>query len=85
MALGVLNRLAARGVAVPRDMSVVGFDDIEMAGMTLEPLTTVRMPMEAAGRAAVDMLLELGPDTGLQRWLPTQLIVRSTTTPPAAQ
>jgi DNA-binding LacI/PurR family transcriptional regulator len=83
MALGVLSRLAARGVAVPRDMSVVGFDDIEMSGMTPEPLTTVRMPMEAAGRAAVDMLLdEQRTDSELQRWLPTQLIVRSTTTPP---
>jgi DNA-binding LacI/PurR family transcriptional regulator len=84
MALGVLSRLAARGVDVPKDMSVVGFDDIEMSGMTPEPLTTVRMPMEAAGRAAVDMLLdEQGSDAELQRWLPTQLIVRSTTTPPA--
>ncbi|OLT19436.1 LacI family transcriptional regulator [Pseudonocardia sp. CNS-139] len=87
MALGVLNRLAARGVAVPEDMSVVGFDDIEMAGMTPAPLTTVRMPMEAAGRAAVDLLLDdpaAGPEEdAVQRWLPTQLIVRATTTPPA--
>ena len=84
MALGVISRLAARGVAVPQDMSVVGFDDIEMSGMTPEPLTTVRMPMEAAGRAAVDMLLdEQGAEGELQRWLPSQLIVRSTTTPPA--
>jgi DNA-binding LacI/PurR family transcriptional regulator len=85
MALGVLNRLAARGVSVPQDMSVVGFDDIEMAGMTPQPLTTVRMPMEAAGRAAVDLLLDGGTGGALQRWLPTQLIVRSTTTPPAAE
>jgi DNA-binding LacI/PurR family transcriptional regulator len=85
MALGVLNRLAARGVTVPEEMSVVGFDDIEMAGMTPAPLTTVRMPMEAAGRAAVDLLLdERGGDGELQRWLPTQLIVRATSTPPAA-
>jgi LacI family transcriptional regulator/LacI family repressor for deo operon, udp, cdd, tsx, nupC, and nupG len=42
------------------------------------------MPMEAAGRAAVDMLLdEQMTENELQRWLPTQLIVRSTTTPPA--
>jgi DNA-binding LacI/PurR family transcriptional regulator len=63
-------------------MSVIGFDDIEMASMTTEPLTTVQMPMEAAGRAAVDILLDdPQPATELQRWLPTQLIVRSTTAP----
>jgi DNA-binding LacI/PurR family transcriptional regulator len=86
MAVGVLNRLAARGVAVPEDISVVGYDDIEMSSMTTVPLTTVRMPMEAAGRAAVDLLLD-GLDAGdepevTHRWLPTQLIVRSTTAPP---
>jgi DNA-binding LacI/PurR family transcriptional regulator len=86
MAVGVLNRLAARGVAVPGDISVVGFDDIEMSSMTTEPLTTVRMPMEAAGRAAVDLLLDGldAPDEPepTRRWLPTQLMVRSTTAPP---
>jgi LacI family transcriptional regulator/LacI family repressor for deo operon, udp, cdd, tsx, nupC, and nupG len=89
MAVGVLNRLAARGVAVPTDISVVGFDDIEMSSMTTAPLTTVRMPMEAGGRAAVDLLLD-GLDTPVEpganpthRWLTTQLIVRSTTAPPS--
>ena len=83
MAVGVMNRLAARGVAVPAEMSLVGFDDIEMSSMTAVPLTTVRMPMEAAGRAAVDLLLEgPDPDTGGRRCLSTQLIVRSTTVPP---
>jgi DNA-binding LacI/PurR family transcriptional regulator len=90
MAVGVLNRLAARGVSVPAEISVTGFDDIEMSSMTTEPLTTVRMPMEAAGRAAVDLLLD-GLDAPAapggapeHRWLPTQLIVRSTTAPPPA-
>ena len=87
MAVGVLNRLAARGVAVPRDISVVGFDDIEVSSMTTEPLTTVRMPMEAGGRAAVDLLLDGldaadEPGAPTHRWLSTQLIVRSTTAPP---
>jgi DNA-binding LacI/PurR family transcriptional regulator len=86
MAIGVMNRLAARGVVVPSEMSVVGFDDIEMSAMTTEPLTTVRQPMEAAGRAAVDLLLEEPDDPGgVRRWLPAQLIVRSTTVPPRAE
>src|ERR1700754_1888511 len=85
MAVGVMNRLAARGVTVPAEMSVIGFDDVEISAMTTEPLTTVRMPMEAAGRAAVDLLLEEPDDpAGRRRWLPTQLIVRSTTVPPHA-
>ena len=87
MALGVLSRLAARGIAVPQRLSVVGFDGIEMSAMTTPPLTTVLMPTEAAGRAAVGLLLEVlarpEEERGAVQTLPTQLIVRSTTVPPA--
>ena len=58
MALGVNARLAARGVAVPDDVSLVGFDDIQFAGMASPALTTVAVPAALAGRAAVDLLLE---------------------------
>ena len=87
MALGVINRLNDRGVAVPAEMSVVSFDDIPMASMCMPPLTSVAMPTEAAGRAAVDLLLHLlspahgAADSRAQRRLPTQLIVRSSTAP----
>ena len=57
MALGVLSRLRALNVHVPQDMSVVGFDDVLYAAMCAPALTTVSMPMESAGRAAVDLLL----------------------------
>jgi DNA-binding LacI/PurR family transcriptional regulator len=83
MALGVLSRLAARGIRVPQEMSVVGFDDLLYAAVCAPPLTTIAMPMEAGGRAAVDLLLagidgaEEGAAT--QRELSTNLIVRSTT------
>lgn len=87
MALGVLARLQARGVRVPEDLSVVGCDDIAMAAMATPPLTTVVMPMEAAGRAAIDVLLgRLQDPTGSSalghRSLGTQLLVRSSTLPP---
>jgi DNA-binding LacI/PurR family transcriptional regulator len=88
MALGVLNRLSQRGVAVPAELSVVGFDNIAMSGMTTPPLTTVDMPMQLSGRAGVDLLLELlarpvdGADPRFQRMLGTQLLVRSSTAPP---
>lgn len=89
MALGVLNRLAQRGVAVPADLSVVGFDNIAMSAMTTPPLTTVEMPTQLAGRVAVDLLLERlahpddEADARFQRLLGTQLIVRSSTMPPS--
>jgi DNA-binding LacI/PurR family transcriptional regulator len=90
MALGVLRRLAARGVDVPRDISVVGFDDILYAAMCAPPLTTVAMPMEAAGRAAVDLLLRQRGGTasaphGIHQRLAADLIVRATTAPPASR
>jgi DNA-binding LacI/PurR family transcriptional regulator len=83
MALGVLSRLADRGVAVPQEMSVVGFDNLLYAAVCAPPLTTVAMPMEAGGRAAVDLLLGTvdGTDDGAgpYRELTTNLIVRATT------
>jgi DNA-binding LacI/PurR family transcriptional regulator len=88
IALGVMSRLADRGVSVPAEMSVVGFDDIPMAGMATPPLTTVSMQNERAGRAAVDLLVQLltisGAQTGdLRRELECHLIVRASTAVPA--
>ncbi len=52
VALGVLSRLTERGVKVPTDLGIVGFDDIPMASMTNPPLTTVAMPVNALSQAA---------------------------------
>lgn len=87
MALGVLSRVAARGVRVPEDLSVVGCDDIAMAAMATPPLTTIAMPTETAGRAAIDLLLRRLQEPGStsapgRRALATQLLVRSSTMPP---
>ncbi|MCO1658614.1 LacI family DNA-binding transcriptional regulator [Pseudonocardia humida] len=82
VALGLLSRLGARGVAVPDRISVLGCDDIPMSAMTHPALTTVSVPQHEAGRAAVAMLLALLADTGpvtTHRDLPTQLTVRATT------
>lgn len=85
VALGLLHRFAARGVDVPGDISLLGFDDIAIAEMVHPSLTTVALPKEQAGRAAVDLLLQLleQPDrTGaVRRELPTQLMVRGSTGP----
>jgi DNA-binding LacI/PurR family transcriptional regulator len=85
MALGVLSRLADRGICVPEDISVVGFDDIAMAGMATPHLTTVAVPLEQAGRVAIELLLEqlAHPGSGThEQGLPSQLIVRASTAPP---
>jgi DNA-binding LacI/PurR family transcriptional regulator len=82
VAAGVLDAAIARGMAVPADLSVVGFDDTETAAATTPPLTTVHQPMEAKGEAAARLLLDGAPTTDLV--LPTELIVRGSTGPPPA-
>ncbi|HEX6444481.1 MAG TPA: LacI family DNA-binding transcriptional regulator [Streptosporangiales bacterium] len=87
MALGVLARLAERGVAVPGECSVVGFDDVPISTMTTPTLTTVALPKAEAGRAAVDALLGLleDPDGRPGREdLATRLVVRASTGAPRA-
>ncbi|WP_199432818.1 LacI family DNA-binding transcriptional regulator [Qaidamihabitans albus] len=83
VALGLLTRLAARGIEVPRDMSVVGIDDIAMSAMFSPALTTVSIPKAQSGRAAVELLLQLLGNPGARnpsrREIPTQLLVRDTT------
>ncbi|GAA3351396.1 LacI family DNA-binding transcriptional regulator [Amorphoplanes nipponensis] len=90
VAVGLLHRLAARGVAVPERMSVVGYDDISLALMSHPPLTTVTVPKERAGVAALELLLRrIGGAGGPGRpeaapreagiTLPTSLVVRAST------
>ena len=80
VALGVLEVLRARGVGVPSQLSVCGFDDIpaaEAAG-----LTTMRQPIEGKGRIVGELLLD--PDaTPRQVLLPMELVARTTTGPAA--
>jgi LacI family transcriptional regulator len=88
MALGVLSRLTDRHVSVPAEMSVVGFDNLLYAAVCAPPLTTVAMPLEAGGRAAVELLLgrvgaaEDSP-ARVCRELGTNLLVRASTGPAA--
>jgi len=56
LALGAIRAARRAGLAVPADISVVGYDDSAFMACTDPPLTTVRQPIEAIGRAAVDML-----------------------------
>jgi DNA-binding LacI/PurR family transcriptional regulator len=85
VAVGVVNRLADRGVRVPDDVSVLGFDDTSLAGMVTPRLTTVRLPTVAAGQAAVRRLLDLlngrAADPTSPIALPSELVVRASTGP----
>lgn len=88
VALGLLSRLAVRGVRVPDEMSVVGYDDIATSLMASPPLTTVAVPKAEAARAAVDLLLEMieQPDREVVECvLPTHLLVRGTTAVPSSR
>jgi LacI family transcriptional regulator/LacI family repressor for deo operon, udp, cdd, tsx, nupC, and nupG len=83
IAVGMLNRLTDRGIAVPRQISLVGFDDTGLAEMVTPRLTTVRVPAAATGVAAVDLLTSVmtGRDVGRRApvELPGELIVRAST------
>lgn len=85
MAMGALQTIKARGLRVPEDISVIGFDDIRFARYTDPPLTTVAQPKEDLGREAMTLLLEILGGRGVparKRILPTQLVVRGSTAKP---
>lgn len=84
-AFGVLSVARKRGLAVPGDLSVVGFDDIPEAAYRQPGLTTVRQPLRDMGRKATNMLINHleGDEQILSRIeLPTTLVERATTGPP---
>jgi len=77
-AFGVLDELQRRGIHVPYDMVVVGFDDAEQARFTTPSLTTVHQPVHEVGKRAVETLLALlaGMEAPEQVIVPTRLVVR---------
>lgn len=95
MALGALASAQRHGLQVPRDLSVVGFDDAPLAGLVWPPLTTVRQPVTEMAEAAVDMLVsrpDNAPAVGEaaapaaamgDRVLPFELVLRASAQAPA--
>jgi LacI family transcriptional regulator len=78
-AFGVIDAVRDRGLRIPDDISVVGFDDIPTSASIHPSLTTVRQPLEEMGRQATRMLLEFigNPDRQVERVdLPTSLVIR---------
>jgi LacI family transcriptional regulator len=83
-AIGMLSALRRAGLAVPRDISVVGFDDIWLAQYTEPPLTTVRLSQsELAGKAFLALLADMDgasmPDCAPDFTMETHLVIRGTT------
>ncbi|MFZ2096511.1 MAG: LacI family DNA-binding transcriptional regulator [Anaerolineales bacterium] len=79
MAMGVIDAVRTRGLRVPENISLIGFDDIPQASMIHPALTTISQPLEKMGRVATQMLLELlsQPRKKIGRIeLPTELIIR---------
>jgi sigma-B regulation protein RsbU (phosphoserine phosphatase) len=78
MAFGALEVLEERGIRVPEDIALGGFDDTREAIASSPALTTVRQPIQELGRVSVEMLLKLlaGEQVSEQTMLPTKLVVR---------
>ncbi|MFJ9181206.1 LacI family DNA-binding transcriptional regulator [Streptomyces sp. NPDC102360] len=85
IALGVIEAARARGLRIPEDLSVVGFDDTHLARMVSPPLTTVRQPLREMGGIALRTALRLAGGERVESHhieLATELVVRSSTAPP---
>jgi len=87
MALGAIRAVAERGLSVPRDVSIVGFDDIQLAGHVQPPLTTLRQDKARLGAEAGRALTRLmAADVAAAEavTLPVELVVRASTAAPPA-
>jgi DNA-binding LacI/PurR family transcriptional regulator len=82
--LGALHAAKSRQVRVPKDLSVVGFDDMFFAPYLQPPLTTIRQPKCGMGKRAMELLLDLlaGKKPEKVVMIQGKLLVRSSTAPP---
>lgn len=84
MAVGAIRAARARGLRVPEDLSVIGFDDVELATVVAPTLTTIRQPLAELGRMGVDRLVRLLQGQRFEAMnveLSTRLVVRESTAP----
>jgi DNA-binding LacI/PurR family transcriptional regulator len=85
-ALGALRALKKRGLHIPEDCSVIGFDDVAQASLSVPSLTTVRQPMEAMGSMSVGIVLDAIQSASqkrvlpvVRRRIPAEIVVREST------
>ena len=88
VAFGVIRAILEAGLSVPGDISVVGFDNVEVSVISHPPLTTVHQPKYEMGRAAVDMIVQCASEPGTHlpehRTLGVKLMERDSCAPPRA-
>lgn len=86
LAVGAMQKAREMGLRVPQDVSITGFDDIDISAVVDPGLTTVRVPHRRMGEAAADMLLRLINKETVERQveIPTAIIERGTLGPPPA-
>jgi DNA-binding LacI/PurR family transcriptional regulator len=89
LAIGALHAVWRRGLRVPQDCSVVGFDDLPVAQYLAPALTTVRQPIAEMGRTAIETLIDLleskrPPSPRADLLLQPELVIRDSTAPPAS-
>lgn len=84
LAIGAIAECHARGLDVPGDVSVTGFDDMEIAAMLTPGLTTMHFPTQELGELAAQQILRAitGEPVAPRQELPVRLVVRGTTAPP---
>jgi LacI family transcriptional regulator, repressor for deo operon, udp, cdd, tsx, nupC, and nupG len=90
MSIGFIASIRDHGLECPRDVSVMGFDDITVAAHYAPPLTTMRQPREAIGRRATEALIDILEDPSTHRAplrlvLRSELVIRGSTAPLLAQ
>jgi LacI family transcriptional regulator len=89
MAFGVVRAALDRGLRIPEDLSLIGFDNIEFSGIVHPPLTTIHQPKYEMGYAAVEILLRLAREKAKQtpehRLLGVEMIERQSCREPAAK
>ncbi|HEX8639031.1 MAG TPA: substrate-binding domain-containing protein, partial [Pyrinomonadaceae bacterium] len=84
MALGAISEFRRAGLEVPRDISIVGFDNIAFAALANPTLTTVSLPRNELGRRAVEALMQTMENPGQQGveiTIPTHLLIGNSTAP----
>jgi len=86
-AIGTMDVAHDLGIAMPDELSVIGFDNVPESALTSPPLTTVAQPIQEMGGAALRLLVGIlggTSDPGSHLRLPTELVVRASTAPPRA-
>ena len=78
LAIGAMREIRRRGLTIPDDVAIVGYDDVDIASELITPLTSVHVPMRDIGRAAADLLLADGSQVRHVSFAP-ELVVRAST------